>query len=319
MKILFYGTKNYDEQFFDKLLPEFPGIEIKFIEANIHEETASLAKGYEAICAFVNADLSTKVIEELHQQGVKLILMRCAGYNNVDLKTAQKYGIKVLRVPGYSPEAVAGHAMALALTANRHTHKAYIKCRENNFTLNGLMGVNLYKKTAGIIGTGKIGQAMARICKGFGMRVIAYDLFPNKNLDFLEYVSLDELLATSDLISLHCPLTDETKHIINEKTIAQMKDGVIKTEDLISGIRDHKFFAVGLDVYEEESDYVFEDLSESIMQTSLIQRLLSFPNVTMTSHQGFFTEEALTNIAETTMENARAYMNGEELKNEVLS
>ena len=329
MKILFYGTKNYDEEFFEKLLPSYPGIEIKFTEANIHEETASLAHGYEAICAFVNADLGTQVIEALHTQGVKLILMRCAGYNNVDLKTAQKYGIKVLRVPGYSPEAVAEHAMALALTANRHTHKAYIKCRENNFTLNGLMGVNLYKKTAGIIGTGKIGQAMARICKGFGMRVIAYDLFPNKSLDFLEYVSLDELLATSDLISLHCPLTDETKHIINEKTIAQMKDGVIlvntsrggliKTEDLISGIRDHKFFAVGLDVYEEESDYVFEDLSESIMQTSLIQRLLSFPNVTMTSHQGFFTEEALTNIAETTMENARAYMNGEELKNEVLS
>ena len=227
MKILFYGTKNYDEQFFEKLLPEFPDIKIKFIEANIHEETASLAKGYEAICAFVNADLGAPVIEELHQQGVKLILMRCAGYNNVDLKTAHKYGIKVLRVPGYSPEAVAEHAMALALTANRHTHKAYIKCRENNFTLSGLMGVNLYKKTAGIIGTGKIGQAMARICKGFGMRVIAYDLFPNKNLDFLEYVSLDELLATSDLISLHCPLTDETKHIINEKTIAQMKDGVI--------------------------------------------------------------------------------------------
>ena len=329
MKILFYGTKNYDEQFFEKLLPEFPDIKIKFIEANIHEETASLANGYEAICAFVNADLGAPVIEELHQQGVKLILMRCAGYNNVDLKTAHKYGIKVLRFPGYSPEAVAEHAMALALTANRHTHKAYIKCRENNFTLSGLMGVNLYKKTAGIIGTGKIGQAMARICKGFGMRVIAYDLFPNKNLDFLEYVSLDELLATSDLISLHCPLTDETKHIINEKTIAQMKDGVIlvntsrggliKTEDLISGIRDHKFFAVGLDVYEEESDYVFEDLSESIMQTSLIQRLLSFPNVTMTSHQGFFTEEALTNIAETTMENAQAYINGDELKNEVLS
>ena len=329
MKILFYGTKNYDEQFFEKLLPEFPDIKIKFIEANIHEETASLANGYEAICAFVNADLGAPVIEELHQQGVKLILMRCAGYNNVDLKTAHKYGIKVLRVPGYSPEAVAEHAMALALTANRHTHKAYLKCRENNFTLSGLMGVNLYKKTAGIIGTGKIGQAMARICKGFGMRVIAYDLFPNKNLDFLEYVSLDELLATSDLISLHCPLTDETKHIINEKTIAQMKDGVIlvntsrggliKTEDLISGIRDHKFFAVGLDVYEEESDYVFEDLSESIMQTSLIQRLLSFPNVTMTSHQGFFTEEALTNIAETTMENAQAYINGDELKNEVLS
>lgn len=329
MKILFYGTKNYDQQFFDKLLPDYPGIEIKFIEANIHEDTASLAKGYEAICAFVNADLCTQVIEELNRQGVKLILMRCAGYNNVDLETAHKYGMKVLRVPGYSPEAVAEHAMALVLTANRHTHKAYIKCRENNFALNGLMGVNLYQKTAGIIGTGKIGQAMARICQGFGMKVIAYDLFPNKNLDFLEYVSLDELLATSDLISLHCPLTDETKHLINASTIAKMKDGVIlvntsrggliKTEDLIAGIRDHKFFAVGLDVYEEETDYVYEDMSERIMQTSLIQRLLSFPNVTMTSHQGFFTEEALTNIAETTLGNAYAFMNGEEQKNEVIS
>ena len=207
MKILFYGTKNYDEEFFEKLLPSYPGIEIKFTEANIHEETASLAHGYEAICAFVNADLGTQVIEALHTQGVKLILMRCAGYNNVDLETAHKFGMKVLRVPGYSPEAVAEHAMALALTANRHTHKAYIKCRENNFSLSGLMGLNFYQKTAGIIGTGKIGQAMAKICKGFGMRVIAYDLYPNKSLDYLEYVSLDELLATSDLISLHCPLT----------------------------------------------------------------------------------------------------------------
>ncbi len=329
MKILFYGTKNYDEQFFEKLLPKYPGIEIKFIEANIHEETAALAKGYDGICAFVNADLGTSVIEVLNDQGVKLILMRCAGYNNVDLKAAHKYGMKILRVPGYSPEAVAEHAMALALTANRHTHKAYIKCRENNFALNGLMGVNFYQKTAGIIGTGKIGQAMAKICRGFGMRVIAFDLFPNKDLDFLEYVSLDELLAQSDLISLHCPLTDETRHIINEKSIEKMKDGVIlvntsrggliKTEDLIAGIRDHKFFAVGLDVYEEETDFVYEDMSERILPTSTIQRLLSFPNVTMTSHQGFFTEEALTNIAETTLDNAKAYMNGDELKNEVLS
>lgn len=329
MKILFYGTKNYDEQFFEKLLPSYSGIEIKFTDANIHEETASLAKGYDAICAFVNADLSTPIIEELHRQGVRLILMRCAGYNNVDLKTTQKYGIKVLRVPGYSPEAVAEHAMALVLTANRHTHKAYIKCRENNFALNGLMGINLYQKTAGIIGTGKIGQAMAKICKGFGMRVIAYDLYPNKSLDFLEYVSLDELLSSSDLISLHCPLSEETKHLINEETIAKMKDGVIlvntsrggliKTEDLIAGIRDHKFFAVGLDVYEEETDFVYEDMSERILQSSTIQRLLSFPNVTMTSHQGFFTEEALTNIAETTLDNAKAFMNKEELKNEVIS
>lgn len=329
MKILFYGTKNYDEEFFEKLLPSYPGIEIKFTEANIHEDTASLAHGYEAICAFVNADLGTQIIHLLHEQGVKLILMRCAGYNNVDLETAHKLGMKVLRVPGYSPEAVAEHAMALALTANRHTHKAYIKCRENNFALNGLMGLNFYGKTAGIIGTGKIGQAMAKICKGFGMKVIAYDLFPNKNLDYLEYVSLDKLLNSSDLISLHCPLTEETKHIINEETISKMKDGVIlvntsrggliKTDDLILGIRDHKFFAVGLDVYEEETDFVFEDMSERILQSSIVQRLLSFPNVMITSHQGFFTREALTNIAETTMENAKAFMNGEELKNEVLS
>ena len=206
--------------------------------------------------------------------------------------------------------------MALVLTANRHTHKAYIKCRENNFSLNGLMGVNLYGKTAGIVGTGKIGLAMARICQGFGMKIVAYDLYPNESSG-LEYVSLDRLLAISDLISLHCPMTPETEHLINSETIAKMKDGVIlvntsrggliKTDDLIAGIRDHKFFAVGLDVYEEESAYVYEDMSSSILPTSTIQRLLSFPNVTMTSHQGFFTVEALTNIAETTLENAKNF------------
>lgn len=329
MKILFYGAKNYDEQFFQKLFPKYPGIEFTFLEANLYPETASLARGYDGICAFVNADLGTDVIEKLYQNGNRFILMRCAGYNNVDLKTARRYGIKVLRVPGYSPEAVAEHAMALVLTANRHTHKAYIKCRENNFALNGLMGVNLYQKTAGIVGTGKIGAAMARICRGFGMNVIAYDLYPNKDLDFLTYVSLEELLSSSDLISLHCPLTEETRHLIRQETIDKMKDGVIlvntsrggliKTEDLIAGIRDHKFFAVGLDVYEEETDFVYEDMSERILQSSTIQRLLSFPNVTMTSHQGFFTEEALTNIAETTLQNAQAFQNGKKLINEVLS
>lgn len=328
MKILFYGTKNYDQQFFQKLLPEYPDIQMKFIEANIHVETAPLAKGYDAICAFVNADLGKEVIEALHQAGVRLILMRCAGYNNVDLPTAAKYDIKILRVPSYSPEAVAELAMALVLTANRHTHKAYIKCRENNFALNGLMGVNLYQKTAGIIGTGKIGAAFARICRGFGMKILGYDAYPNKDLDFVEYVTLDRLLSESDLISLHCPLTDETQHLINRNTIEKMKDnvilvntsrgGLIKTEDLIEGIRDHKFFAVGLDVYEEETDFVYEDMSERILQSSTIQRLLSFPNVTMTSHQGFFTEEALTAIAQTTLENAQAFLNGEELKNQVL-
>lgn len=327
MKILFYGTKKYDEQFFTALLPQYPGIEIRFTDTNIHEETAPLARGYEAICAFVNSDLRTEVIRCLAENGVRLILMRCAGYNNVDLKTAEKQNITVLRVPGYSPQAVAEHAMALALTANRHTHKAYIKCRENNFALNGLMGINFYKKTAGIIGTGKIGQAMAKICRGFGMKVLAYDLFPCRDLDFVTYVPLEELLSSSDLISLHCPLTAETHHLICKKTISKMKDGVvlvntsrgalIKTDDLINGIREHKFFAVGLDVYEEETDFVYEDMSEQILQRSTIQRLLSFPNVTMTSHQGFFTQEALSNIAFTTLENAKAYMNGGDLPNRI--
>lgn len=183
MNILFYGTKKYDEEFFDAILPEYPELSIHYLEANLSPETAALAAGYEAICAFVNANIGAETVEQLHRQGVKLILMRCAGYNNVDLKKTAEYGIKVARVPGYSPEAVAEHAMALALTANRHTHKAYIKCRENDFSLNGLMGVDLYKKTAGIIGTGKIGMAMARICRGFGMRVLGYDMYPNPNND----------------------------------------------------------------------------------------------------------------------------------------
>lgn len=265
MNILFYGTKKYDEEFFDAILPEYPELSIHYLEANLSPETAALAAGYEAICAFVNANIGAETVEQLHRQGVKLILMRCAGYNNVDLKKTAEYGIKVARVPGYSPEAVAEHAMALALTANRHTHKAYIKCRENDFSLNGLMGVDLYKKTAGIIGTGKIGMAMARICRGFGMRVLGYDMYPNPNND-IEYVTLDELLAQSDLISLHCPLTEQTHHLINRESIAKMKDGVIlvntsrgglvNTEELIEGIRKGKFFAVGLDVYEEENDKV---------------------------------------------------------------
>ena len=328
MKILFYGAKDYDQQFFDRLHPDYPEIEITFIEANIYQETASLSAGYDGICAFVNGDLSGPVIRELFHQGVRLILMRCAGYNNVDLKAARECDMKVLRVPGYSPEAVAEHAMALVLTANRHTHKAYIKCRENNFSLNGLMGVNLYGKTAGIVGTGKIGLAMARICRGFGMNIFAFDLYPNKNMDFLTYVSLEKLLRSSDLISLHCPLTEESYHMINRDSIAQMKDGVILvntsrgglicTEDLIAGIRDHKFQAIGLDVYEEESQFVYEDMSERILKSSTVQRLLSFPNVALTSHQGFFTEEALTNIAETTLENAENFRLGKELKNQVL-
>ena len=305
----------------------YDDIDITFIEPNLTPETAKLADGYEAVCAFVNMDLCAKTIRKLDKCGVKLILMRCAGFNNVDLDVAKECGITVMSVPGYSPEAVAEHAMALALTAVRRTHKAYIKCRENNFNLTGLMGINLHGKTAGIVGTGKIGAAMARICHGFGMRIIGYDLYPNKNLDFIEYVDFDTLLAEADLISLHCPLTEENYHLINTKTIDKMKDGVIlvntsrgaliKTEDLIDGIRDEKFFAVGLDVYEEENGTVFEDMSDQILEHSTMARLLSFPNVMVTSHQGFFTREALESISEITMDNALAFVEGRKNGNEL--
>ena len=232
----------------------------------------------------------------------------------------------MLRVPGYSPEAVAEHAMALALAVNRRIHKAYVRVRENDFSLGGMQGINFYQKTAGIVGTGKIGAAMARICKGFGMKVIAYDKYPNPNLD-VEYVTLDELFERSDLISLHCPLMDETYHLVNRESIKKMKDGVIlvntsrgglvNTQDLIEGIRARKFLAVGLDVYEEEKKNVFEDRSDEIMETSITARLLSFPNVIITSHQGFFTEEALQAISETTLQNAMDYVNGVHTANEV--
>ena len=321
MNILFFGAKRYDIESFDLLAPEYPELSLHYIEANLTPETAPLAAGHEAVCAFVNADLSRAALQTLHDVGCRLVLLRCAGFNNVDQEAAKELQITVCRVPGYSPESVAEHAMALAMTANRRTHKAYIKCRENNFALSGLMGVNLYQKTAGIIGTGKIGQAMARICRGFGMRVLAYDLYPSAAPDWLEYVPLDELLHESDLVSLHCPLTPETWHLIDETTIGKMKDGVIlvntsrggliDTDALIAGIREHKFHAVGLDVYEEETPFVFEDLSERILQTSTVQRLLSFPNVVLTSHQGFFTREALENIARTTLDNARAFLNGQ--------
>lgn len=328
MKVIFYDSKNYDKDSFTKELVNYPEIEVKFLKADLTPNTAELSHGYDAVCAFVSSDIGKETIDILHECGVKLILMRCAGFNNVDLETAKKYGIRVLRVPGYSPEAVAEHAMALALAVNRRMHKAYVKVRENDFSLGGLMGFNFYQKTAGIVGTGKIGAAMARICHGFGMKVIAYDVFENPSLkDFVTYVSLDELLAQSDLISLHCPLMDNTYHLINRETIHKMKDGVIlvntsrgalvKTDDLIEGIRAHKFFGVGLDVYEEETPNVFENRSDEILEHSVTARLLSFPNVMITSHQGFFTQEALSAIAKTTLENVKIFERGEETPNEV--
>lgn len=329
MKILFFGTKSYDKQFFNDTWKEkaYEEIQLDYVETLLAPDTAKLAEGYDAVCAFVNMDLGASTVEILAECGIRLILMRCAGFNNVDLDKAREKKITVMRVPGYSPEAVAEHAMALALTANRRTHKSYVRVRENDFSLNGLMGVTLYQKTAGIVGTGKIGAAMARICHGFGMKVLAFDVFRNPSLDFAEYVELDTLLAQSDLISLHCPLTEETYHMINEDTIGKMKKGVIlvntsrggliKTNDLIKGIREGRFFAVGLDVYEEENGSVYEDLSDAILEHSTVARLLSFPNVMVTSHQGFFAQEALEAISKTTMENALSFMQGKKNGNEV--
>ena len=321
MRIIFFAAKSYDRESFNHIKDHYPQLELEYWETELSPKTAAYVTDSEAVCAFVSSDVGEEVLRVLHERGVKLVLMRCAGFNNVDLEAATRYGIKVMRVPGYSPEAVAEHAMALALAVNRHLHKAYVKVRENNFSLQGLVGVNFHGKTAGIVGTGRIGAAMARICRGFGMKVIAYDMYKNPDLDFVTYVELDELLASSDLISLHCPLMDSTYHMINLETINKMKDGVIlintsrgglvKTDDLIAGIRERKFFGVGLDVYEEETKNVFENHEDDILMHSTTARLLSFPNVIVTSHQGFFTEEALGAISETTLNNAVAFLKGE--------
>ena len=328
MKIVFYDTKPYDRESFERCNVNFPNVEIEYEDADLTEKTAMLSRGADAVCAFVNSNLSAGVIDRLADEGVKCILLRCAGFNNVDIDKAKERGITVLRVPGYSPEAVAELAMTLALGVNRHLHKSYIRVRENNFSLNGLTGINFYKKTAGIIGTGKIGAAMCRICHGFGMNVIAYDMYLNKSLDFVTYKSLDEVLSESDLISLHCPLTEDTYHLICRDTIQKMKDNVIlvntsrgalvATNDLIEGIREKKFFGVGLDVYEEEGSNVFENREDEVLQHSTTARLLSFPNVIVTSHQGFLTEEALEAISLTTFENAVAFENGSVNKSNVV-
>lgn len=320
MKILFYDAKPYDTESFDRILPSYKDISITYLAADITETTVSLAKGYDAVCLFVASQVTDGIISALAENGIRLILLRCAGYNNVDLESAKRHGVTVMHVPAYSPEGIAEHALALAFAVNRRIHKAYIRVRENNFSLMGLTGVNLHGKTAGIIGTGKIGAAMARACHGLGMNVIAYDKYQSNSLDFVKYTSLDELLKQSDLISLHCPLTDETYHLIDSRAIDMMKNGVIlvntsrgaliSTDDLIKGIRQHKFGGVGLDVYEEEGDNVFENREDDILEHSVTARLLSFPNVIVTSHQGFLTSEALEAIAETTLGNAKSFFDG---------
>jgi len=326
MKIIFYSTKPYDKVWFEPMAKEY-GFEIHFVEMRCNEETIFLAKGYDAICIFVNDYVNRKMVDTLCDMGVKGILLRCAGFNNVDIKAARGK-LPVLRVPSYSPEAVAEFAMALLLTVNRFTHRAYTRTRDFNMSINGFMGTNLYQKTVGVIGTGKIGQAMIKIFQGFQVEILAYDPYPNPALN-VEYVSLEELIKKSDIISLHCPLTPETEHIINQETIAQMKDGVylvntsrgglVDTEALIEGLLQKKFAGVGLDVYEEEEGVFYEDRSNEIMPDENLARLASFPNVLITSHMGFFTKEATHAIAKVTLENAYALEMGKELKNQVLS
>ncbi|MBQ6252799.1 2-hydroxyacid dehydrogenase [Ruminococcus sp.] len=324
MKVAFFDAKPYDIPSFEKFGGE-NGIRFKFYETKLNEDTAELAKGCEAVCVFVNDTVNAAVIDRLCQLGVKTLALRCAGYNNVDIKYA-KDKIKVVSVPAYSPYAVAEHAMALLLTSIRRVHKAYIRTRDHNFSLNGLTGFDLHGKTVGVVGTGKIGRIFINICRGFGMNVIAYDKFPAKDSG-IEYVELDELFSRSDIISFHCPLTDETYHLIGEKSIDKLKKGVviintsrgalIDAEALLEGIKARKIGAACLDVYEEEADVFFQDFSGHIIADDTLARLISMPNVIVTSHQAFLTEEALSNIAETTVNNIITCHKGEECPNEL--
>ena len=314
IQVAFFDTKAYDRPSFERCGREHD-IRFRFLETKLNEDTAELARGCDAVCVFVNDTVNAAVIEKLYQCGVRLIALRCAGYNNVDVRAA--FGkIHVVHVPAYSPYAVAEHAIALLLTSVRRIHKAYNRTREFNFSLNGLTGFDFHGKTVGVIGTGKIGRIFIDICRGFGMKVIAYDRFPAPDSD-IDYVTPDELFARSDVISLHCPLTDETRHMIDAAAIEKMKKGVvivntsrgglIDTEALLEGIKARKIGAACLDLYEEEADIFFEDRSGHILNDDLLSRLISMPNVIVTSHQAFLTEEALDNIAETTVNNILSY------------
>ncbi|MCI8894684.1 MAG: 2-hydroxyacid dehydrogenase [Lachnospiraceae bacterium] len=324
MKIAFYTTKPYDRIWFEPLAEKY-GMDITFLEAHCTPDTLRLAQGYDAICIFINDYINEAMIRQLCAMEIRAILLRSAGFNHVDVKAA-KNRLKLLRVPSYSPEAVAEYATALLLSVNRCIHRAYTRSRDFNMNINGLMGRDLHGKTAGIIGTGKIGQAMIDILRGFHMQILAYDRYPNPSLP-VDYVPLEELFEKSHVISLHCPLTSETKHIINDAAIEKMKDGVyiinssrgglVDTNALLSGLLSRKIGGVGLDVYEEEEGIFYEDLSHTIVKDNTLARLMTFPNVIITSHMGFFTREAMQAIAIETLENAYALEHGLELKNEV--
>ena len=328
MKIAFFDTKPYDRPSFDFYSAD-SGVTFKYFETKLSEDTVDLARGFDGVCVFVNDTVNAAVIDRLCEMGVKIVALRCAGFNNVDMKHA--YGrIHVLRVPAYSPYAVAEHTMALLLTSIRRIHKAYIRTRDYNFSLAGMTGFDLHGKTVGVIGTGRIGRVFIDICRGFGMKVLAYDKFPTKGLDngdTVRYVDLDELFRDSDIISLHCPLTEETYHIIDEASIEQCKQGVVilntsrgalvDAEALLAGIKSRKIGAACLDVYEEEADFFFEDYSGHILDDDTLARLISMPNVIVTSHQAFLTEEALNNIASTTVDNILQFTENGQCPNEL--
>ncbi len=314
MKLAFFSTKPYEKRFFEKMNVKY-NHQITFFDAHLNMETISLVKGFEAICVFVNDTLDEPILEKIMENNVTLIVLRSAGFNNVDIKAAHKLGLSVVRVPAYSPYAVAEHSLALIMTLNRKIHKAYNRIRDDNFSLEGLIGFDIHTKTVGIFGTGKIGKTFAKIMSGFSCRLIAFDLFEDKECIALgvEYVSYNELFATSDIISLHCPLNHETHHLINKETLSMMKKGVmlintsrgglIDTPEIINSLKNGKIGYLGLDVYEEEADIFFEDLSGKVLQDDVLARLLTFQNVIVTSHQAFFTDNAMNKIAETSLDN----------------
>lgn len=325
MRIAFFDTKPYDLTYFEPM-GEASEIRFKFFETKLNENTVSLAKGCDGVCAFVNDTVNAPVIDALCDMGIRVLALRCAGFNNVDMRHA-KGKLTVVRVPAYSPYAVAEHAMALLLTSIRRIHKAYIRTRDYNFSLNNMVGFDLHGKTVGIVGTGKIGRVFADICKGFGMKILAYDKYPTE-MSGVTYVPLDTLLRESDIISLHCPLTEETRHLINYNTLGILKKGVviintsrgglINAEALLEGIKSRRVGAACLDVYEEEGDLFYEDNSGHILEDDVLARLISMPNVLVTSHQAFLTTDALYNIAETTVHNLISFKETGKCENEVM-
>ncbi|GAB4393366.1 MAG: 2-hydroxyacid dehydrogenase [Gammaproteobacteria bacterium] len=326
MKAVIYSLQDYEQPFFDKFNQHFKH-ELTYLHAHLNQHSVKLAEGFKTVCCFVNDNLSAPILDSLAASGVQLIVLRSAGFNHIDLPHAKQLGLAVARVPRYSPYAVAEHAVALILTLNRKTHRAFNRVRESNFALHGLMGFDLHDKTVGVIGTGKIGQIFASIMRGFGCHVVAYDKLPNENCikAGVRYIPLTELIEQADIISLHCPLTPETQHLINAQTIACMKPqvmlintsrgGLVDTKAVIDGLKSHQIGYLGLDVYEEEADLFFEDLSEQVLQDDVFARLLTFPNVLITSHQAFFTQEALNNIVQTTLQNILDFEQGTKTDN----